>query len=54
MQEQFEDVTPRKEWEEDVASLAKKVLKVVTGYTAVDAIAAMAIATKRIAGKHRG
>jgi len=53
MPKRFEDVTPIKEWEEEIAPLAKKVLKVVTAYTAADAIAAMAIAIKLIAAKHR-
>jgi|EndMetStandDraft_8_1072994.scaffolds.fasta_scaffold1284927_2 Holliday junction resolvasome RuvABC endonuclease subunit len=44
---------PDKEWEKDVASLAKKVLKVVTGYTGADAVAAIAIVLKHIAEKNR-
>jgi hypothetical protein len=42
------DVRPHEEWEADVKHLANKVLKVVEGYVAEDAIAAMALVTKHI------
>jgi hypothetical protein len=39
---------PDDEWEQDVKALANKVMKVVAGYAASDAIAAMAVVTKHI------
>ena len=44
---------PPEEWEEDIAKLAKKIMKTITGYTAADAIGAMPLAIKQLAEKHR-
>jgi hypothetical protein len=48
-----EGTRPHDEWEQDVKALANKVMKVVAGYAASDAIAAMAVATKHILDKRR-
>jgi hypothetical protein len=42
-------IRPDKEWEQNVSALAKKIMKVVEGMAATDAIAAMAIVLKHIA-----
>jgi hypothetical protein len=54
-QRDLTDDLPREqdEWEQDIAKLAQKILKVIEGYTAADAIGAMAIVLKHVASKHR-
>jgi hypothetical protein len=45
-------IRPAKEWEQDVSELAKKIMKVVQGHVATDAIGAMAVVIKHIAKNH--
>jgi hypothetical protein len=50
--EDTDDCTrPAKEWEQDTRRLAKKIMKVVEGYAATDAIGAMAVVLKHIASE---
>jgi hypothetical protein len=42
---------PAEEWERDIRKLANRILKVVAGYAATDAIGAMAAVLTHIASK---
>jgi len=44
-----EDIRPPEEWEATITHLKKRIMKVVTGYAATDAIAAMADVLRHIA-----
>jgi hypothetical protein len=49
MLDEEEDRRDPAEWDEDVKQLAQKIMKVIAGYAATDAIAAMAVVIKHVA-----
>jgi hypothetical protein len=48
-----DDIQPLEEWEQDITLLARKIMKVVTGYARTDVIGATAIVLKHIASTAR-
>jgi hypothetical protein len=48
-----QDRRPKAEWDADVKQLANKILPVVVGYVATEAIAALALVIRHIADEQR-